>query len=387
MWCATKTKRFLLIVLIVIAEAQLFAQKKFELSGYVNNMQSFTFEQVNKDWISDNLLHNRLNVNWNITNNLNLKVELRNRLFSGQSIMINPLLENIYNNDPGYLDLSFNLASGNSYILNGRIDRIYANYTLEKLNVTIGRQRINWGRSIVWNPNDLFNAYSFFDVDYPERPGSDAIRLEFYPSYTSVIDAVVKMNSKNKVTAALRYGFNAYNYDIQLLSGILNESDLSFGVGWEGNIKKLGFRGEMNYLHPIESFQDTSGMALITVSIDYTFENSLYVQVETLYQYKKEDDSSLNLTSFFNQELSIKNIAFSKWNAFGQLSYPFHPLVSVSFSSMFFPDLKGFFIGPSIRASLSDNAEMSLIYQYFNWEYNQQKSELSALYLKLSYNF
>ena len=65
------------------------------------------------------------------------------------------------------------------------------------------RQRINWGQTLVWNPNDIFNAYSYFDFDYIERPGSDAIRLQYYPDYSSAIEMAVKADYENKIQQPL----------------------------------------------------------------------------------------------------------------------------------------------------------------------------------------
>lgn len=33
---------------------------------------------------------------------------------------------------------------------------------------------------MAWNPNDWFNTYNYFDFDYEERPGTDAIRVRVY---------------------------------------------------------------------------------------------------------------------------------------------------------------------------------------------------------------
>ena len=56
------------------------------------------------------------------------------------------------------------------------------------MGLRIGRQRINWGVNLAWNPNDLFNAYSLIDFDYQERPGSDAIRFQYYMGDLSVLN-------------------------------------------------------------------------------------------------------------------------------------------------------------------------------------------------------
>jgi len=73
-------------------------------------------------------------------------------------------------NDPGFVDMSRNIVSGSSYFLNITADRFWLDYHQQGLDLRLGRQRINWGQTFVWNANDVFNSYSFFDFDYEERP-------------------------------------------------------------------------------------------------------------------------------------------------------------------------------------------------------------------------
>ncbi len=94
---------------------------------------------------------------------------------------------------------------------------------MDKFQVTLGRQRINWGQTFVWNPNDIFNAYSYFDFDYIERPGSDAVRLQYFPSSSSVAEFAVKVDDENDITAAGLYRFNKWGYDIQFLAGLCQQ--------------------------------------------------------------------------------------------------------------------------------------------------------------------
>ncbi len=96
----------------------------------------------------------------------------------------------------GWIDMSWNIVDENSFFLNTTIDRLWLDLNFNKFQARIGRQRINWGQTFVWNPNDIFNAYSFFDFDYTERPGSDAIRLQYYPSFSSAIELAAKIDSE-----------------------------------------------------------------------------------------------------------------------------------------------------------------------------------------------
>ena len=119
--------------------------KRLSLNGYITNMQSFMFQSINGDWTIDNLVHNRLNFKWNNkSGNLKTVLELRNRLIIGESITTIPEYSKMIDTDNGFVKLSDNLLKGNSYVLNTKIDRAYFDYTKDKFQLTIGRQRINW---------------------------------------------------------------------------------------------------------------------------------------------------------------------------------------------------------------------------------------------------
>ena len=95
--------------------------------------------------------------------------------------------------DEGYADMTWSLANDTSYFAYTTLDRAYVQYTKGNFSTTIGRQRINWGISPVWNPNDLFNAFQYLDFDYEERPGADAARLEYYVGEASSVEAAFKL--------------------------------------------------------------------------------------------------------------------------------------------------------------------------------------------------
>lgn len=159
-------------------------------------------------------------------------------------------------------------------MLNTTIDRLWADFNYGKLLARVGRQRINWGQTLIWNPNDIFNVYSFFDFDYIERPGSDAIRLQYYPDYSSSLEMVVNANYENHITAASLYRFNKWGYDIQFLAGYVNSEDFVVGAGWSGAIGPVSFRGEFSLFRATKNFSDTIGTGIFTTGFDKVFKNS-----------------------------------------------------------------------------------------------------------------
>jgi hypothetical protein len=362
--------------------------KRWSLNGYVTNMQSFMFQRLNDNWTIDNLIHNRLNFKWNNkSDNFKAALEVRNRLIIGESVSTTPEYAKMIDTDNGFVKLSDNLSKGNSYVLNSKIDRAYIEYTKDKFQLTIGRQRINWGQSFTWNPNDLFNAYSFFDFDYVEKPGSDAIRLQYYTSSTSNYEFALKADNNHKVTSAFLYRFNKWNYDIQFLGGILNEQDYVIGTGWSGNIKGASFRGEISYFQPKQNFSDTTGILVVSLGTDYTFKNSFMLQFEVLYNQNRSFGIS-NFADFYNESLTAKNLSFTKITFMLQGSYPITPLFNVSLAGIYFPKLNGIFLSPSITYSLTNNIDFSLIIQSFAGQLvDGQTEHFNFGFLRLKWNF
>jgi hypothetical protein len=360
------------ILILFFIPFMMKAQDKFELNGYLSDMQTIIFRDFEKEWTIDNLIHNRMNFFWYPMDNLTGTVQFRNRFMYGDNFRMNPGYASSFNKDNGYIDATENIIDGSMYALNTSVDRFWFQYTLGSFEVKAGRQRINWGHTFVWNPNDIFNAYSFFDIDYPERPGSDALRLTYYTGMTSSIEAAMKMNHKEEITAAALWRFNQWNYDFQLMAGIVNEQDYVAGGGWSGYIKGLSIRGEGSYFRPMENFEDTTGTVSVSISADYTFSNSLYLQAEALYDEQPGKGGISSFNDFYGLSLSAKNLSFTEFNYFAQASYPINPLLNGGLAVIYYPEFKGYYIGPNISYSLRDDMDLSFYLQSFSGEFKQQ---------------
>jgi hypothetical protein len=375
----------LLILLILICSSATSQEKKsFSLNGYTSVMQSVMFDSLRGYFVNDNLIHNRLNMKTYLGEHITFDLELRNRIFTGDAVK-DPGYHQLIGSDQGLTDLSFNLVSERSFLINSTIDRYWLDFNYGKFQARIGRQRINWGQTLVWNPNDIFNAYSFFDFDYIERPGSDAIRLQYYPGTSSSVEFAIKADREKDVTAAALYRFNKWGYDIQFLAGLSNGRDLVAGTGWSGSLGDISFRGEASWFQPKESLTDQKGRGLVTTGFDKVFKNNSMAQIQVMYC---NDPLRLtNFNSFYSGDLSSKDLAFSRFSAFGQFSYPATPLLTISASAMWFPDLNGYFAGPSVDYSLAENVDFSLIWQHFYSEMGGLKIRVNIGFLRVKYSF
>lgn len=370
--------------------AQTEKPSRISLNGYVKYMNTAIFDEFDTFWTLDNLIHNRLNFKWYMSESLTLTAEARNRVIYGDYVRLMPGYADMVSRDNGALHfLTGNIVESRSMILATSVDRLNLEYHRGAFSATLGRQRINWGQSFAWNPNDIFNAYSFFDFDYEEKPGSDAIRLQYYPGYTSAIDAAVKIDKDNNITAALLYRFNRWGYDIQVMGGTIDSSDFVIGGGWSGSLGKFGFTGEASYFHPQENFSDTSGVLLATTGINYLFGNNLSISAEVIYNGYFSRVGLGSFTDLYFMPMTVKTISFSKFSWFAQVSYPIHPLLTGSLAAMYFPSLgDGYFIMPSIEWSVAPNAGVSLLGQRFRGSFGGGETEkLNLLFLRFRYDF
>lgn len=94
-----------------------------------------------------------------------------------------------------------------------------------------------------------------------------------------------------------------------------------------------------------------------------------------------------NFNSFYSGNLSSKDLAFSRFSAFGQFTLAATPLLNMGVSAMWFPDLKGYFAGPSVDYSLAENIDFSLIWQHFNSIMGGTKTRINLAFLRFKYSF
>jgi hypothetical protein len=354
----------LLVLFAVCGNRNVFGQTTFRLNGYVKGMPSVATTGDFNQLYYDNLLHNRLNMRWQPGKGWQAVFELRNRVFIGDTPRLNPHFGEMIANDPGFMNLSRAWKLGHSSYMHVMSDRLYVQYRTEDWQIRLGRQRINWGINMVSNPNDLFNTYSFFDFDYEERPGADALRIERYLGGMSRIELAISPTSHIKdAVAAMLYAVNYQGYDVQLLAGYY-KNRLAFGGGWAGSIGGTGFKGEATLFHDIEAVEDIPATNLVAaISLDHLFAGGLYVLVEGLYNGGNKRQPVDYLT--FTEPLRPDNITFSEYSLTASAMMPFTPIFSANAAIMYFPDMGAVFAMPGFTWSAATNVDLSFVAQAF----------------------
>ena len=355
---------FILIFLGVSFLGQ--AQEQWMMKGYVKGLSAMQTLGDEGEVALENTLHNRFDVNWYMSDKFTFTVGMRNRIIIGNNVTLIPGYADYIARDNGYFDLSWLWAETDSWIGVTQLDRLMVDFTTGNLQITLGRQRINWGQTFVWNPNDLFNTYSYFDFDYEERPGSDALRIQYYLGMSSKLELSTSLNSDNKVTSVGLYRFNTGGYDLQFLGGIYTETDYVVGGGWSGSIKGGGFSGEVTYFHPMDRDEDPEAELTATIHYDYTFRSSLNLQFEALYNGFGQEDLASGIGELVFQDLSPKNLFPTQLAFFGSGAYDVTPLFRVMLAGIYGPEGNFYYVGPTLIYSLSNTMELTGVGQFYS---------------------
>lgn len=359
----------LFILCLILQSGFLFAQSDdnpFSFRGYIKQMSILNF-LPDDSLITDNFIHNRLELQYDFNSRLSANVEMRNRIFYGETVRLNPNYQKMIDVDPGYMDMSFIWMEHSGAFAHSIFDRAWVGYVKGNFEAKAGRQRINWGMNVVWNPNDIFNAFNFVDFDYEERPGNDAIRIQKYFDNGSKFElAYAPGRNEDEHIGALMYKFNKGSYDIQVLGGVFRD-DYVAGIGWAGNLNTAGFKGEASYFVNRDKMYDTTDVLSLSASVDYSFRNGVYMLGSFLINSNGKSNilGLENTNSLAGGNFSAKNLMITRYSGFYQIRYPVTPLFSPGLAAIYGFEADLLFIMPSMTYSVASNWDLDLVGQLY----------------------
>jgi hypothetical protein len=257
------------------------------------------------------------------------------------------------------INLSTKWWHNHSTIFHSNVERLWLEYRKSKWNVRAGRQRINWGITNTWNPNDLFNTYNFIDFDYEERPGSDAVKLQYSVGDLSNIELACSKTRNHSITA-IKYSTNYKKYDLQVLAGVY-QNIFTAGIGWAGSISAVGFKGETQFYG---NQKDSASHFTSTIEADYIFKNGWYLSSAVLYNQKglhKPLNEEMNIMF----EASPRNLMPARWSFLINSTKEFTPRFNGSMNIVYSPEINILILFPSFRYNLKPNLDLDIIWQSF----------------------
>jgi len=379
---------FLCLFLLVGMQNASAQNQKLDVNigGYLKELGQVSLNNNFSTIHYDNVLHHRIESNWKLRNHWEFEADLRTRLLSGYSVEHQPGIKQMFEQDPNYLDMAWVCFDTKYSLMHSNIDRLYASYYNGPWEITLGRQRINWSRTFVWSPNDLFNNFAYLDFDYEERPGTDALNLQYSWSYASSMQLTTQFGhhwDETVIAGMLRSSLGSY--DIQFIGGHYHK-DISVGAGWAGYLGDAGFKGEISYFHPENNFFDLVGHITFTTGFDYMFSDGLYLQSELLYNggYQNNGTPLANLV----QPPTADNLFIAKSGYFLNGSYQFTPLISGQLGLMGSFDRSIIIFIPQISISVTENVDFLLLSQLLKGStLNRTIDTPNAFFFRLKWSY
>ena len=343
----------------------LTSQSPWDMGGYVKYMATYSYPKEGKDNL-DHLLHQRFNLEYRFDSGVSINLGLRNRVLMGDSLDL-PYYSQYIERDSGYWDMSRNLVENDSVIVNSQLDRLFVDWQNDQWKARVGRFRINWAMNTVWNPNDLFNAYSIYDFDYEERAGSDAILVGRQIGFAGGVEAAFSPSRDSELnSAAARYYGNMRSWDYQLIIG-KSLSDHVIGAGFATDVLGAGLRAELTWFDPTDSqltLEQQNQMLVASSEVDYSFGGVRSWLMRVAWLYIDNPIDIANAKSYLGLPLSAKTLSFTSHTTYLDLSFDLTPLNRMTLSSSYYQD-NSYFIGVSNSYSLANDWQFLTVLQHF----------------------
>lgn len=266
-----------------------------------------------------------------------------------------------------FLNLSRNVAAGRQHKISVNIDRLRLSYRSQDWRFTIGRVPLSWGRGIVYQPLDVFNAYPPTTIDREFKSGNDTLILERLFNNGSEFQFLNTFRerrsevSESTSTHALKGYFSSGE----------NEFDLILGQHWNETIAGVSiafplgsFLMRTDLVVTCEEFDSCTTSAV--TNADY----SLGIKGGLLYTFFEYFYNGFGVTSKHKKATSLPSrlligvqrgeiFAFGRHQVATGASVTWHPLWSQSLSLLLNANDRSFMIQSNVSYIPTDNVNLT----------------------------
>ncbi len=332
-----KIKKFKYLLFLFIITLQLRADYDFDYGGYVYAVPSYQQLSTSIDFFVPGNTINKNQYSWftklrfkpvfHLWEDARLEAAAETQIFIAQ--FPNPFVntQSIYSRQA--VNMTWDLYNKGDFKAIEYIDRLFFKQTFNDFELTVGRQRINWGVGRIWQPTDRFHPINPANYVKIEKTGADAISFKYFLGLFTDAEIVVNfrevMNDNN-------YGFRLRtNFSPFTTSFVFGYFDRELNAGFDlsGNIFGAGVRAEGIYVNNNE-FPDSSYVRLI-IGADYQFNSKLYALAE--FQYNGEGTTCKYCYNFI-KILNGEMMNMGKYYIAANLNWQIHPLLTLSANLM-----------------------------------------------------
>lgn len=260
------------------------------------------------------------------------------------------------------------LLTSNGAALSIDLRKLYLAVYTDPMDISMGRQIINYGVGTLFSPIDAFSTPSLSDLDY-QRSGSDVVRLEIPFGEVSGLDAVSTVSQKvTGLASALKLYTNVADYDFALVGlyrGARNE--LLAGADFKGDLL-LGIHGEavQHFLYdPWKSYFE--GM----FGADYSFGGKLFLAAEYYYNGDPVAPGSIDAADLASALAAAQRVFLNRHYLYGDVRYLLTDLMNVGVSTVLDISAGSLLTTAQYAYNIVQNADLLT---YVRWLYGDVQS-------------
>ena len=351
------------------------AAGEIKLSGYYKNLlvnsKTLPLFGPSESYFLD-LNRLRLKLTGDLSNSVTFDIQYDNEVLFGNYLDTTEFSSLLKNRQPdSYFDLDGNYVDNSKLYGKHSLYRVYIDVSLAEVDLKFGRQRIAWGAAMLWNPMDILNPFNPIQLERQEREGIDAVLMDWDYNALSRVTFVYAKQQRSE-SRAVRWRSNQQGFDLSLMAGRFR-GDTVVGFDFAGQVKVIGVRGEITQTNPV----NRAGYIRAVVGADYTFVNSLSLNIEMYYNGQGTSDP---LGYEFNRLLSGELLSLARRCLGGYLGYDITPLLRWDNYLIINLDDNSVFFSPSLIYSLTENVEGRLGIQAFDGDSGSEYGTLEDQY-------
>jgi hypothetical protein len=248
------------------------------------------------------------------------------------------------------------ILSNDHVLWRHRVDRLAASVSMRSVTITLGRQAISWGTTLLLTPADPFAPFDPSDPFREYRAGVDAARLQVFLGPTSQLDVVGRVSrtaGADYRTGLARASTATGGWELSGWGGVLYDRAAG-AVGVTRTLGGWGARGEL------EVRNEPGRQAVVRGAIGADrriglWQRDLYIVLEYQHDgFGAARPGALTAVAlsrpFARGELQL----LGRDDAVAQLSYQVHPLVSAELLTLWSLRDGSALVAPGVTVSVTD---------------------------------
>lgn len=265
------------------------------------------------------------------------------------------------------LDLDRQWGEDHAWGARLQFDRLNLNWRDERLDLSLGRQAIGFGRIVIVSPLDIIAPFPPDALDTDIRPGVDAARLTAHYGLDGQLGAVTVFGDESRHNSYLAtWSDNRAGIDLLALGGSLRSRPMA-GLGLAGSLGTLGLKGEFA-VYRGQQVGDPEGdlhrhMTMSAVEAWYRFTDGLTLITQYLHNGAGSGDpGDYPLVARSAPLVEGLSSLLGRNYLLAAPSYELHPLVTLNGLLILNLDDDSWLARPTLAVNLADNLGLELFW-------------------------